>query len=307
MKKPITLEGLNDLNGTSSTAAGTSSAGGRRWGGPVPAAAHWVLITLLLAGLGVSVFVLAVVHNALLFVGIILISVIFIGFLVWNVVSYRSYRSLLIFLDRLPDSDLRTASDGQIVKISGIVSCGDISLISSYEKVGRCVYTSTLLYTCNGWISMLSNFSEHLIKWDLAHLERIAADFYITDSKSGIQALVKAGNNSKMIPLIKENILISTRDKNRELSLTMKKWLEERLLSIDSHLVKLEEGYIKEGRCITVMGILRKINGGLIIVPPQEPISTGCIIRNFLLPIDFDALILKMSDRSYFIPKFSVS
>lgn len=115
--KHIVLGETNDL---STSASASPSAIRRRWRGPVPASVHWVLIPLLLAGLGVSVFVLAVVHNALLFLGIIVISVLAVAFLLWNLLASRSNRGLLLFLDRVPDSDLRTAADGRIVKITGV-------------------------------------------------------------------------------------------------------------------------------------------------------------------------------------------
>jgi hypothetical protein len=116
-KKPITLGKINDLP---VSAVASPSVVRRRWRGPLPATVHWVLIPLLLVGLGVSVFVLAVVHNALLFVGIIVLSVLVVAFLVWNLIASRSNFGLLLFLNRVPDSDLRTASDGQIVKITGV-------------------------------------------------------------------------------------------------------------------------------------------------------------------------------------------
>lgn len=68
-------------------------------------------------------------------------------------------------------------------------------------------------------------------------------DFYITDAKSGMRALVKAGYNSKVIPLIDENVLVNTTHRNRELSSTLSKWLEERNLSPEAHMIRLEEGY----------------------------------------------------------------
>lgn len=115
--KPITLGKINDLP---SSAVSSPSVLRRRWRGPVPVTVLWVVIPLLLAGLGASVFVLAVVHNALLFVGIIVLSVLIVAFLVWNLIASRSNLSLLLFLNRIPDSDLRTAVDGQIVKITGV-------------------------------------------------------------------------------------------------------------------------------------------------------------------------------------------
>lgn len=73
--------------------------------------------------------------------------------------------------------------------------------------------------------------------------QRLTADFYITDAKSGIRALVKAGHDSRVIPLIHENILVNITAPNRDLSSTMKKWLQGRRLSCEARPMRLEEGY----------------------------------------------------------------
>ncbi|XP_020084484.1 uncharacterized membrane protein At1g16860-like isoform X2 [Ananas comosus] len=224
-------------------------------GGGVPVAVPCVLVPLLLAGLGVAVFILAVVHNALFLAVLLLVSALAFAFFRWNAAASRSNRALVLFLDRFPASDLRSAADGQIVKITG----------------------------------------------------RLALDFYITDAKSGMRALVKAGHNSKVIPLIDENVLVNTTHRNREVSSTLSKWLEERNLSPEAHMIRLEEGYIKEGRSLTVMGILSIKSGVLMIIPPAEPISTGCLLKNFLLPVDFDGLLLKISDPNNFMPGLDAS
>lgn len=50
--------------------------------------------------------------------------------------------------------------------------------------------------------------------------------------------------------------------------------------------------YMKEGSSLTVMGMLSRKNGVLMIVPLPEPLTTGCALRKFLLPIDVDGLVL---------------
>lgn len=288
---------MNDLSAT---------AAGRRCSPPVPAAVPCVIVPLLLTGLAVSLLILVVVHNVLLLVAVLLLSALVASFLLWNAASFRNDRAVLVFLDRLPTSDLLTARDGQLVKITGFASCEDLSLESSYEKVGRCVYTSTLLYEYNGFGSKLTNPSSRYFKWNLAYVERFAADFYITDLKSGTRALVKAGYNSKVFPLIEENLLINTASKNRELSSTLKKWLEERHLSAEARLLRLKEGYIKEGSSLTVMGMLSRKNGSLMIVPPPEPFSTGCLLQKFLLPVNIDGLVLRFSGKNCSVPNPSL-
>jgi len=187
------------------------------------------------------------------------------------------------------------------------VSCGDISLISSYEKVENCVYTSTLLRKCARWGSMILNPWNRQSKWKLTHAERFAADFYITDAKSGKRALVKAGHHSKVVPLIDENLLVTT-SRDTELSSTLKYWLEERNLSSEeAQLIRLEEGYIREGMRLSVIGMLSKKNGDAMILPPPEPLSTGCVLLSCLLPMYFDGIVLRLVDRSYFVPNSGVS
>ncbi|RCV34758.1 hypothetical protein SETIT_7G184700v2 [Setaria italica] len=274
---------------------------------PFPRAAAWAVAALLAVGLGVGALVLAVVRSAALLVVAVLLSAAVAAFLAWNAAAAASGRALRRFVDGLPASSLRVAADGQLVKITGFVSCGDISLISSYEKVENCVYTSTLLRKCATWGSIVLNPWNRCSKWKLTHAERFAADFYITDAKSGKRALVKAGHHSKVVPLIDENLLVTT-SRDTELSSTLKYWLDERKLSSEeAQLIRLEEGYIREGMRLSVIGMLSKKNGDAMILPPPEPLSTGCVLLSFLLPTYFDGIVLRLVDRSYFVPNPGVS
>lgn len=123
--------------------------------------------------------------------------------------------------------------------------------------------------------------------------QRFSTDFYITDSKSGIRALVKAGPGCKVIPLIIESRLVATVRKRSSLSTHLRKWLRDRNLSAEAHLLRLEEGYIEEGNSVSVMGMLNRSEDSLMIVHPPEITSTGCLWRNMLLPVDVDGLILE--------------
>lgn len=51
------------------------------------------------------------------------------------------------------------------------VSCGDVSLESSYEKVPSCVYTSTLLYEYEGFGLKAFNVQKPCLFWGLAYTE----------------------------------------------------------------------------------------------------------------------------------------
>ncbi|XP_061967107.1 uncharacterized membrane protein At1g16860-like [Populus nigra] len=124
---------------------------------------------------------------------------------------------------------------------------------------------------------------------------RFSTDFYITDRKSGIRAMVKAGSGCKVVPLIVESKLVTTRQ-CRTLSSHLRKWLQERNLSAEARLLRLEEGYVQEGSFVTVIGVLRRNNDISMIVQPQELFSTGCLWQKLLLPVDVDGLILGFPD-----------
>ena len=49
--------------------------------------------------------------------------------------------------------------------------------------------------------------------------------------------------------------------------------------------------YIKEGSCVSVIGMLRRNGEVAMIVEPPE-LSTGCLWRKLLLPVDVDGMIL---------------
>ncbi|XP_043723499.1 uncharacterized membrane protein At1g16860-like [Telopea speciosissima] len=261
---------------------------------PIPASVFCVLVPLFFLGLTVSIFILVVVHNGFFFAFLLVLSSLVLAFLAWNTLNWRKNSAILLFLDSFPDSDLRTARHGQLVKLTGFASCGSIPLESSYEKVPRCIYTSTLLYEYRGFHLKAASANHKCLQWTLAYSERFSTDFYITDIKSGMSALVKAGYGSKVTPLIVENTLVNTTDGHNILSSYLKKWLAERNLSTEARLLHLKEGYIKEGSYVTVMGVLHRDNNIVMILQPHQIISTGCHWRKLLLPVDFDGLILRV-------------
>ncbi|KAJ7007902.1 hypothetical protein NC653_006823 [Populus alba x Populus x berolinensis] len=111
---------------------------------------------------------------------------------------------------------------------------------------------------------------------------RFSTDFYITDRKSGIRAMVKAGSGCKVVPLIVESKLVTTRQ-CRTLSSHLRKWLQERNLSAEARLLRLEEGSLRAGNFC-------------LFRQPQELFSTGCLWQKLLLPVDVDGLILGFPD-----------
>ncbi|KAL0464959.1 UNVERIFIED_CONTAM: putative membrane protein [Sesamum latifolium] len=260
----------------------------------IPPAAIYVLLALFLLGLCVSAFFLIVIHNALFVVLLLFISTLLAAFVLWN----SRNAALCLFLHSFPDSDLSSATHGQLVKITGAVSCGDVSLESSYEKISHHISTY-LVVEYRELCLKPSNVRDLCVLRRLAYSERLSTDFYIADMKSGIRALVKEGPGSKVIPLIIEGRLIKTSSKTcRVLSSNFRKWLREREISAQARLLCLQEGYIKEGSCASVVGVLHKNNDVLVIVEPQEIVSTGCLWPKLLFPVEVEGLIIGIPKRA---------
>ncbi|XP_077222706.1 putative membrane protein At1g16860 isoform X2 [Tasmannia lanceolata] len=214
----------------------------------------------------------------------------------WN--TCRGRRAITGFIDRYPDAELRTAKDGQYVKVSGVVTCGNIPLESSFQKVSRCVYTSTSLYEYRGWDSKAANATHRRFTWGLRSLERHVVDFYISDFQSGLRALVKTGNGARVTPYVDESIVVDINQNNRDLSPEFIRWLGERNLSSDDRVMRMKEGYIKEGSTVSVMGVVQRNENILMIVPPPEPFSTGCQWAKCILPANLEGIILRCEDAS---------
>lgn len=80
----------------------------------------YILIALFAASLALSLFILAAVHNAAVFLILLLLSSLVLGFVVWNKRGFRGGGAVGFFVSRLSDSDLRTAKEGQLVKVTGV-------------------------------------------------------------------------------------------------------------------------------------------------------------------------------------------
>ncbi|OMP08644.1 hypothetical protein COLO4_06262 [Corchorus olitorius] len=266
---------------------------------PIPSLALYILLPLFFIGLSVSIFILVVVHNAAFLLSFLLLSALVTSFLAWNALNWRHHNkaAFTCFLNSFPDSDLRLAREGQLVKITGVASCGSLSLETSYERVGRCIYTSTLLYEYGQFGLKPVDVNRSWFQWNLAYCERFSTDFYITDQKSGVRAVVKAGSGCEVIPLIIESKLVTTTKQCKSLSPHFSNWLKDRNLSAEARLLRLEEGYLQEGSTVTVIGMLHKSNDILMIVQPPEIISTGCLWQRLLLPVDIDGMILGIPDK----------
>ncbi|KAJ9136411.1 hypothetical protein P3X46_033494 [Hevea brasiliensis] len=254
----------------------------------------WVVLVVVAMGLLVGAFLMVAVKKAVILVAVGAILVPVILGLVWNCVWGR--RGLLGFVKRYPDAELRGAIDGQYVKVTGVVTCGSIPLESSYQRVPRCVYISTELYEYRGWGGKSAHPKHRFFSWGSRYSEKYVADFYISDFQSGLRALVKAGYGAKVAPFVKPVTVVDVKKENRDFSPSFLRWLADHSLSSDDRIMRLKEGYIKEGSTVSVMGVVRRHDNVLMIVPPQEPVSTGCQWFQCLLPTYVEGLVLMCDD-----------
>ncbi|CAI8601463.1 unnamed protein product [Vicia faba] len=214
----------------------------------------------------------------------------------WN--TYWGRRAIMGFVANYPDSELRTAKNGQFVKVSGVVTCGNVPLESSFQKVPRCVYTSTSLYEYRGWDSKAAHPTHRRFSWGLRFLERRVVDFYISDFQSGLRALVKTGHGARVTPYVDDSNLFHVNPSKEELSPEFVRWLGERNLSSDDRIMRLEEGHIKEGSTVSVMGVVQRNENVLMIVPPPEAITTGCHWLKCIFPASLEGIVLRCEDMS---------
>uniref|UniRef100_A0ACD5UVA5 Uncharacterized protein n=1 Tax=Avena sativa TaxID=4498 RepID=A0ACD5UVA5_AVESA len=255
-----------------------------------------VVIGSLIGGFILGVFILAAVHNAILLIVMVAMVGAVAALLSWNV--WRGRRGVIGYVSGYPDADLRTTKDGEYVKVTGVVTCGNFPLESSFQRIPRCVYTSTSLYEYRGWGSKAANVKHRLFSWGLRAAERHAVDFYISDFQSGLRALVKTGYGARVTPYVDDSVVIDINPDNKDMSPDFLRWLRERKLSSDGQTMRLKEGYIKEGSTVSVMGVVRKNESVLMIVPPSEPFSTGCQWGKCFFPSNLDGLVLRCEDTS---------
>lgn len=251
---------------------------------------------LFIIGFVAGGFILGAVQNAIL---LIVVASLFgaVGMLLtWN--SCVGQGAVTGFVASYPDLGLNQAKDGQYVKITGMVTCGSIPLESSYQKVNRCVYTSSGLYEYRSFKAKPAQPNHRVFTWGLRYLERHIVDFYISDYQSGLRALVKVGYGATVSPYVEESTILDISEKNRELPSNFMRWLAERNLSSDDRVMRLKEGYIKEGSTVTVMGVVQRTENVLMIVPPSEPVSTGCQWKRCLLPANLEGIVLISEDNS---------
>ncbi|GJU57917.1 uncharacterized membrane protein-like protein [Tanacetum coccineum] len=241
-----------------------------------PKIVFWSIVLLFVMGFIAAVFILAAVGNPILLVVVVVLFAIVSSAFSWN--AYWGRKAVIKYISEYPDAELRTAKDGQFVKVSGVVTCGNVPLESSFQRVPRCVYTSTSLYEYRGWDSKAANPTHRRFTWGLRSMERHVVDFYISDFKTGLRALVKTGYGARVTPYVEESAVIDIDQSNKDMSPQFVRWLAERNLSSDDRVMRLREGYIKEGSSVTVMGVVQRNDNVLMIVPPPEPVPTGSFL-----------------------------
>ncbi|KAM0031337.1 putative membrane protein [Helianthus debilis subsp. tardiflorus] len=261
-----------------------------------PKLVFWSMVLLFMMGFIAAVFILAAVGNPILLIVVVVLFAIVIVAFAWNV--YWDEKAVNKFVSEYPDAELRTAKDGQFVKVSGVVTCGNVPLESSFQRVPRCVYTSTSLYEYRGWDSKPANPTHRRFTWGLRSAERHAVDFYISDFQSGLRALVKTGYGARVTPYVEESVVIDINQSSKDMSPQFKRWLAERNLSSDDRVMQLKEGYIKEGSSVSVMGVVERNDNVLKIVPPPEAVPTGCRWTSCTLPTSVDGIVLRCEDSS---------
>ncbi|CAN8231017.1 unnamed protein product [Cochlearia groenlandica] len=265
-----------------------------RVGFKVPKAVVWAVLIVAAMGLLVGVFLTVAVKKPMVIAAVLAAVFPAVVVLVWNCVWRRN--GLLSFIKKYQDAELRGAIDGQFVKVTGVVTCGSIPLESSYQRTPRCVYVSTELYEYKSFGGKSANTKHRCFTWGSRHAERYVSDFYISDFQSGLRALVKAGYGSKVSPFVKPATVANVTTQNKDLSPGFLKWLSERNLSADDRVMRLKEGYIKEGSTVSVMGMVRRHDNVLMIVPPAEAVSSVCRWWSCLLPTYAEGLIITCDD-----------
>ncbi|XAR49790.1 hypothetical protein NMG60_11003929 [Bertholletia excelsa] len=262
----------------------------------IPKLILWAIILLFVMGFIAGGFILGAVHNAILLTVVVVLFAIVAALFTWNACWGR--KAIIGFIAHYPDAELRTAKNGQFVKVSGVVTCGNVPLESSFQKVPRCVYTSTSLYEYRGWDTKAANPTHRRFTWGLRSSERHVVDFYISDFQSGLRALVKTGYGARVTPYVEESIVVDVNPLNKDLSPEFMRWLGERNLSSDDRVMRLKEGYIKEGSTVSVMGVVQRNDNVLMIVPPPEPLTTGCQWVKCILPASLEGIVLRCEDAS---------
>ena len=78
----------------------------------------WSVILIFIMGFIAGAFILGAVHNAILLVVVVVLFGAVAALFTWNSCCGRT--AIVGFISRYPDAELRTAKNGQFVKVSGV-------------------------------------------------------------------------------------------------------------------------------------------------------------------------------------------
>uniref|UniRef100_A0A0D9WSE4 Uncharacterized protein n=1 Tax=Leersia perrieri TaxID=77586 RepID=A0A0D9WSE4_9ORYZ len=186
------------------------------------------------------------------------------------------------FFRRLPDTvfDQSDMPIGELVKITGQVTCGHQPFGAHFHNAARCVFTSVQLYERHGCC----------FRWKQRHSEARTANFYISDRITGRRFYVRAGESAKITWMIKPKT-ISFDGERKGASRELKSWMASNDLSCDG-IVRVKEGFIREGDTASVIGVLKKHHTYDIIDASSGAITTGCQLTRCMFPVLVEGLIL---------------
>ena len=84
----------------------------------IPRLTVYAVLLLFVMGFLAGGFILGAVHNAILLIVVVVLFTFVAALFVWN--SCRGRQAVVDFIARQPDSELRSAKNGQYVKVSGV-------------------------------------------------------------------------------------------------------------------------------------------------------------------------------------------
>ncbi|XP_020598203.1 uncharacterized membrane protein At1g16860-like [Phalaenopsis equestris] len=252
----------------------------------------WLAVSAVafMLAIGLGAFLWAAAGRPQIFLGFVGAAVVVGVVALWN--WTRGRRELERYFRSYPDTAInpRNLPVGKLVKITGLVTCGNCSLETSYQIVPRCAYTSIELYECKAWNLSLAPCIAH--SWTLRHSERHVTDFYVSTLNSGTRVLVRAGNGVKVVSFIKPAITLRVSMKNKEQFPSLLRWLQNHNIPNNDLKMRFEEGYIREGSTVSVIGTLKTHENIIMIDPPDEASSTGWQWKRCFLPMHVQGLIL---------------
>ncbi|KAM0925062.1 hypothetical protein ACQ4PT_004438 [Festuca glaucescens] len=219
--------------GEEAAAAPVVARGRTRLG--VPLACYVLVAVAALAGLGVGVFFLVSWRRWEGLAGAGGAVAVAAAVLSWNVA--RCAAEAERFFRRSPDTvfDQADMPIGELVKITGQVTCGRIPVGACFHDAARCVFTSVRMYGRRGWA-----WACCCSRWQLRHSEARSTSFYISDRNSGRRFYVRAGEGTKITWMIKRKT-VRFDGETKGSSRSLKSWAESHGVSCDG-AVRVEEG-----------------------------------------------------------------